>query len=132
MTEGGSCQDTVRKRPGKGHSHSKDSRGRDSSQHRKKATEQGALTNWRPQREELVRTWKPSNQAMGTHLLETTEGRTCQDTEREQLSEGHSLPGDRRGRDLSGDGKKVTEQEALTFWRPQWEGLVRTQKKMTE
>jgi hypothetical protein len=30
------------------------------------------------------------------------------------MSEGHSLPGDRRGRDKSGREKKPTEREALT------------------
>jgi len=57
--EGGTCQDTG-----------------------KKATERGALTIWRPQREGLVRTWKESDQAKRTHILETAEGRTCQDMER--------------------------------------------------
>jgi hypothetical protein len=33
--------------------------------------------------------------------------------------EGNSLPEDRRGRDKSGHGKKATEREELTSWRPQ-------------
>jgi len=80
------------------------------SGHRKKQTEQGALTSWRWQREGLVRTWKGTDQARGTHMLETAGGGTCQDTERNQLSKGHSLSGDHRGRDLLGHGKKPSKQ----------------------
>jgi len=96
------------------------------SGHRKKLTEQGALTNWGPQREGHVRKQKESNQARLTHFLETAEGAICQDTERKQQSKAHLLSGDRRGRDLSGHGRKATERCALTGWRPQMEGLVRT------
>ena len=59
-----------------------DHRGRDLSGARKKVTKQGRLTNWRPQKEGLVRTQKESDQARQTHCLETTEGGTCQNTER--------------------------------------------------
>jgi len=45
-------------------------------------TKQQALTNWRPQKEGLVRAWKEINRVMGTHSLETTEGGACQDMER--------------------------------------------------
>src|SRR5579863_10386244 len=116
----------------KGHSQTGDHRGKDKSGHRKKATERGALTNWRPQREGQartrkesdrashrgaltywrpqregqVRTWKESDRARGTHVLETTEGWTSQDTERNQPSEGHSQTEGRRGRDKSGHRKK--------------------------
>jgi len=41
--------------------------------HRKKLTNQGALTDWRSQRERHVRTQKETNQPRGTHFLETTE-----------------------------------------------------------
>ena len=99
------------------------------SVHGKKLTKQGALTSWRPQREQLVRTQKESNRAKHTHFLETAEGVTHQDMEGKQLSEVHSQSGDRRGRDLSGHGKKLTKPGALTIWRPQREGLVRTQKE---
>ena len=37
------------------------------------------------------------------------EGGTCQNTKRKRLSEGKSLPGDDREKDLSGQGKKETE-----------------------
>jgi len=98
---GGICQDTERNQPTKGHSLSKDHRGRDLSGHgmkakghslpgdhrwrdlsghEKKEAEQGALTNWRPWKGNLSGHGK-SNQARGSHKLETTEGGTCQDTE---------------------------------------------------
>ena len=98
------------------------------SGHGKKLTEQGALTNWRPQRERLVRTWKESDRERHTHFLETVEGATCQDTKGKRPSKAHSQSGDHRGRDLSGHRKKLTEQGALTIWRPQREGLVGSQK----
>jgi len=103
-----------RNQPRKKHSLSGDSRGRDKSGHRKKATEQGVLTHWRQHREGQVRTWKETDQARGTHFLETRERGTSQDTERNQPSKGHSLPGGGRGRDKSEHGKNVTEQGALT------------------
>jgi len=82
---------------------------RGKSGHGKKATKQGALTPWRWQRERQVRTWKESNQARGTHRLEMIEGGTCQSIEGKHLSKRHSQPGDSRGRDKSGHGKKATE-----------------------
>jgi len=45
-------------------------------------SKQGALTNWRPQREAQVRTWNGSKQVMGAYHLETTGGGTSQDMER--------------------------------------------------
>jgi len=128
-TSGGTSQDTERNRPSKGHSLSGDRIGRYKSGHRKKPTEQGALTNWRPHQEGQVRTWKETDQARGTHSLETTKGGTSQDMERNQLSKGHSQTGDRIGRNKSGHREKQTEQGALTSWRPHWEGQVRTQKE---
>ena len=88
------------------------------SEHRKKATKQEALTSWRPQSSIVVRTQKESDKARSTHILETTEGGVCQDTERKQLSKRHLHPRDHRGRGLSGHRKKAAEQEALTCWRP--------------
>ena len=104
-----------------GDSLSGDHRGRDKSGQRKKPSKQGALTNWRPQRERHVRTQKETNQPRGTYFLETTEGGTCQDTERNQPNKGYLLSGDHRGRDMSGHRKKPTKQGALTNWRPQRE-----------
>ena len=76
-------------------------------------TKQGALTLWRPQREGQVRTQKESDQTRGTHSLETTEGGTSQDMEREQPSKGHSLPGDHRGRDNAGHKKKMVRNHKI-------------------
>ena len=97
----------------------------------KKPTDRGALTLWRRQREELVRTQKETDRPRRTHKLETAEGGTCQDTESNRSTEAHSHPGDDRGRNLSGHGKKPTDRGALTSlsWRRQREGLVRTQKE---
>ena len=44
-------------------------------------------------------------------------------------SEGHSLSDDGRRRDLSEHGKKPTNRGALTSWRWQREGIVRTWKE---
>ena len=96
--------------------------------HGKEPTERGELTFWRWQRERLVRTRKEIDRASGTHFLETAEGGTCQDTERNRPSEGYSLPGNGRERNLSGHGKKPTKQGAPTSWRWQRERLVGTQK----
>ena len=129
MEEGGTCQDTERNRPTEAHSHSGDSRGSDLSGHRKKLTDRGALTSWRRRRERLVRIWKETDQPRCAHQLETAEGVTCQDMERDRPTEAHSHPGDGRGRDLSGHRKKSTDRGPLTNWRQQREGLVRTRKE---
>ena len=76
-----------------------------------------------------VRLQKEIDRGRGTHSLETEEGGTSQDTERKQLSKAHSLPGDGRERDKSGQGKKATKQDTLTDWRWQRKGQVRTQKE---
>ena len=89
------------------------------SGHGKRPTEKGTFTNWRRQREGLVRTQKETVRAGGTHVLETAEGETCQDMERNRPSEAHSLSGDGRGRDLSEHGKNPTERGTLTLWRRQ-------------
>jgi hypothetical protein len=119
MAEGGTSQDTERKRPSTGHSPTGDGRGGP------------------------VRTGKESDRARGTHRLETAEQGTSRDAERRQLSKEHSLPGDGRrmdksgdlkkasgghshsgdgrGRDKLGHGNKVTERGALTIWGQQGE-----------
>ena len=117
-------------RPTEGRSPTGDDRARDLSGHEKKATERGALTSWRWQRKGLIRTWKESDRARRTHFLEMAEGRTCQDTEINQPSEGYSRSGDSRGSDLSRHGKKSTKRGVLTNWRRQREGLVRTRKEI--
>jgi len=52
--------------------------------------------------------WKETDRSRGTHILETAEGGTSQDTEGNRQTKGHSLPGDHRGRDKSGHRKKLT------------------------
>ena len=128
----GKGQDMKENPPSKGHSLSGEQRGRDKSGHAKTMTEWGALTLWIPQREGQVKIWEESNQTRGTHKLEITEGGTSQDTERKQPNKGHSLPGDHRERDKSGHRKKATKQGALTNWRSQREGQVRTQKESNQ
>ena len=64
-----------------------------------------------------------------THFLETELGGTCQGMEKNQPSEACSLPGEGRESDLSRHGKKPTDRGALTSWRRQREGLVRTRKE---
>ena len=56
-----------------------------------KVTKQGRLTDWRPQREGLVRTQKESDQARQTHKLESAEGRASQHKERMQESSKMSV-----------------------------------------
>ena len=107
--EGGTCQATERDQPTKADSPTGDSRERDLSGHGKKPMAQGALTSWRWQREGLVRTQKETDRPRHTHSLETVEGGTCQDPERDRPTEANSLSGDGRGRDLSGHRKKPTE-----------------------
>ena len=48
--------------------------------------------------------------------------------ERKQQRDRHSQTGDRRGWNLSGHRMKPTERWALTHWRPQRVGLVRTER----
>jgi hypothetical protein len=111
------------------HSLPRNGRVRDFSGHGKKPTERVTPTSWRRQREGLVRTGKGTYRSRGTHVLETAERGTCQDSERNRLSEGHSRSRDGRERDLSGHREKSTERVTRTFWRWQREGLVRTRKK---
>ena len=120
-------------RPSKAHSLPGGGRGRNLSGNRKKPTDRGTLTNWRWQREELVRTQKETDRPRHTYGLETTEaeGGMYQNTERNRPREAHSLSGDGRGKDFSGHGKKPPEQGILTTCRQQREGLVRTQKEQT-
>ena len=70
----------------------------------KKPTKQGALTPWKQQREELVRTLNETNRARHTHHLETAE-------------------------ELVTTRIDPTRRGALTNWRQQREGLVRTREE---
>jgi len=49
--------------------------------------------------------------------------------ERKRPSKAHSLPGDSRGRDLSGYRRNATEQGTLTNWKQKREVLVRRWKE---
>ena len=75
--EGWTCQNTEIKRADKGCSPAGDGRGRDLSEHVKKAAEREALTSWR-QQGGLVRIWKERDRTRGTHFLETAEGETSE------------------------------------------------------
>ena len=99
-----------------------------------------------------VRTWKETDQARGTHFLETALRGTNQNTKRNRPSkgyslsrghigrdksghgkkrrgEGRSLPEDHIERDESGYGEKPAEQGPLTSWRPGREGNVWSRKE---
>ena len=73
---------------------------------------------------------KKRDRVRDTYFLETAEGGTCQIKERKRPSEGHSLSGDSRGGGggTCQDRQKATERGALTSWRRQRKGLVRTKK----
>jgi len=98
-----------------------------------------------------VITQKKCNGVKNTHKLETAEGESSQHTKRIRPSEGYPLSGDHRGgmhqpEDMESiqlskghsqtrddrrrvkleHGTKVIEQGALTLWRWQREGQVRT------
>jgi hypothetical protein len=63
---------------------------------------------------------------MSTHGLQNEEGRTSQNMERKPAREGYSRAGEHREMDYSGHGRQAREREALTPWRAQGDGLVRT------
>ena len=126
------CQETERNIPDEAHLLSRDSRVRDLSELIKKSIEQGALTSWKRRREGAVRTRKETARARRTHFLETAEGGTYQDTERNRPSEAHSLSGDSRGKDLSGHGKnRAREAHSLSGDSRGWE-LSGHRKKVSE
>jgi len=50
----------------------------------------------------------------GTHELESAEGETSEDSERKQASEGHSLSGERRGKDKSELQNKDSKSHSLS------------------
>ena len=105
--DGEASQDTEIIQVSKGHSHPREPRQRDKSGHRKGASQQGKLTDWRAQTERQVRTQKECKPARGTYRLESPDRETSQDMERVQASEGGEL----------------------TFWRAQTERQVRTWKE---
>src|SRR5437879_5034517 len=116
-------------RASEGHSRPGEPRHRDKLGHRKNMSQRGALTSWRAQTQRQVRTRKECEQARGTHVLESPDTETSQDTERMRASEGHSRPGEPRHRDKSGHGRNASQRGALTNWRAQTQRQVRTRKE---
>jgi hypothetical protein len=88
-----------------------------------------ALTHCRVQREGQVSTLKETERVRGTHYLSSTEGGTSQETERSQVSEGHSHTVEGRERGKSGLGKTPNERGELTDCRAPRERRVRTPKE---
>jgi len=68
-------------------------------------------------REGRVGTWKESEPARGTHVLKSAEEGPSQDNNRMRVCQGHSLPGECKGRDNSGRRKKASESGKLTNCR---------------
>ena len=120
---------TERNRPSEAHSQAGDGRGNDLSAHSKKSTDQGTLTAWRRQRERLISTQQEIGRPRHTHFLETAEGATCQDTERNRLSKAHSLPGDDKGR-VCQDTERNRPSEAYSLPGDSRERLVGTRKEI--
>src|SRR6266850_408285 len=116
-------------RASEGHSLPGEHRWMDKSGHGRNLSEQGALTFWRAQMDGQVRTRKESERVRGTHFLESTDGWASQDTEGIRASEGHSPTGEHRWTDKSGHGRNPSERGALTNWRAQMDGQVRTRKE---
>src|SRR6266850_1096516 len=112
--------------PSEGHSPTGEHRQTDKSGHGKNLTKQGALTLWRVQMDGQVRTWKESDQSRGTHILKSADRQTSQDMERILLAEGHSHTRECRRTDKSEHRKNMTKQGALTNWRAQTDGQVRS------
>src|SRR5260221_376429 len=126
--EVGIGQNMESKQASKGHSLAGEGRGWDWSEYGKQTSQQGTLTCWRGQRLGLVRTWKATKPARDTHKLERAEVGIGQNMESKQASKGHSQTREGRGWDWSEHGKQTSQQGALTYWRGQRLGLVRTWK----
>ena len=109
----------TKKQPTEGHFPSRYRKGRDLSEHVKKPTGRGTPTNWRPQKEGLIRTRKIKRLSEGNELPEDRRGRDLSGHGK-KATERHSRSGDRRRWDLSMHGKIAKERGALTLWRPQF------------
>ena len=77
MAEVVTCQNAERNRPSEANSLPGDDRGSGLSGQQKRLTERCALTLWRHQKKQFVRTPKEIDRVMHTHVLETGEGATC-------------------------------------------------------
>jgi len=86
-------------------------------------------TNWRVQRKGGVRTANKSKWARDTHFLWSAEERTNQYNKRKYMSKWHWLSGEHRGRDKSGQWKKVCKRGPPTDWRVERLGQDRTTKE---
>jgi hypothetical protein len=114
-TERGTGQDSERKLTREGHSPTVEHRTRDCLGQREQKSKPVVLTNYRVQSEELVRTTKENQPASGTHGLSNAETGTAQDSERKPGSEEDSRSVEHRARDWSGQRKKASQRQALTF-----------------
>ena len=112
--EGWTCLGTERNRPSDG-THSLEATETDLLGHGKKSSDRGALTSCTWQREVIVRTWKETGRATGTHVLETAEEETCQETKRNKAKVTHKL-GTAEGRTCQGM-EKSDQAGAHTHWR---------------
>jgi hypothetical protein len=83
------------------------------SGHGNNPTDRYALTYWRWQREVLVRTRKDTDRPTRTHILETVEGGTCQNTERNRPIDAHSPTGEERETLLR--TRKETDRPTRTY-----------------
>ena len=116
-------------RASEGHSRPREPRHKDKSGHGKNASQRGALTNWRAQKQRQVRTRKECDPARGTHQLESPDIETSQDAEGMRASEGHSQTGEYRHRDKLGHENNASQRGALTSWRAKTQRQVRTRKE---
>ena len=116
-------------RASEGHSRSVESRHKDKSGHGNNASQEGALTSWRAQKQGQVRTRKECEPGRDTHILESPDTKTSQDTERMRASEGYSPTGEPRHKDKSEHGKNASQRGALTNWWAQIQRQVRTWKE---
>jgi hypothetical protein len=64
-----------------------------------------------------------------THSLDSAEGGRSQDMERKRASAGHSLSGEYKARQVRTRNERASRRRALTCWRVQMEGEMRTQKE---
>jgi len=121
-------QDTEEKQASRGTYNLEWGRGWDRSGHRKKTSQQGAthklerpevktgqdmqrparaLTSWRGQRSELVRTWKESEPVWALTSWRVQKSPLIRIWKESKPARGHLLPGESRGQDWSEHGKKV-------------------------
>ena len=117
------------KRGSKGNSLAGEGRRRDWSGHENKARQQGELTGWRGRTSGLVRTWRQSKTARGTHSLERTDIEIGQDMHRNWACKENSQSGAGRRWGRSSYKWTVIQRGALTSWKGCRFGLVWTPKE---